>query len=418
MLLRASVAVAILLAPAISIAQSREPQRLLRADAFEVDGLQRTDSEVVLHAIRLAPDALLTDERIKRSQRRLADLPFVSSTDLLVTPENAAHAKVTYIVKERDLVPHSLTAWGFQAARMVMTGEAILDVVGALHAGDVLTAAYRWAPQDRRVRVQGAAPSPGHLPGLLFLNASWERATYRPIELVDAPVQVHDRVHAGARMTDWITSRLKWDMNGGVDRFDKENAIGGGGAVDTRWMSDRLSVGGGANWWTPAAGGRGFHESDASAWWRSSVDTLLNNYSAVVGITSASDAAPLALWPGASSGHFRGVLLRAHDMTDSNIVVGPSFGRRLAYSTLEYERTIKSVSVGSVGLAGFLDMARASRRLDSLPPSHFEADLGAGVRAHSPSVGVLRLDFAVGLRDGHMAISAGFAPRWPTRERQ
>ena len=414
-----ALTVALLLVPALLAAQTPERRpHLLRADAFDLQGLARTDSQVVLHAIRLSPGSVLTAERIHRSKRRLADLPFVSTTDFLVTPENADYAKVTYIVEERDLVPRTLRAWAFQAARMVMTGEASLDVVGILHSGDVLSGGYRWAPEDRRATLSGAAPAPAHVPGLLFLDTSWERATYRPSEIAGATNEIHDRIHAGARLTDWLTSRVKWEAGVGGDRFDTQDAISGGGALDTRWMADRLSIAGGSTWWAPVGGGRGFHEADTSVWWRSSVDVLLNNYSAIAGVTSVSDAAPLALWPGASSGHFRGVLLRAHDLTDSNIVVGSMIGREMAYASLEYERTLKTLSVGSLGLAGFLDMARAARRIDALPPAHFEADLGAGLRAHSTTLGALRVDFAVGLRDGHLGISVGWIPRWPSRERQ
>ena len=41
-------------------------------------------------------------------------------------------------------------------------------------------------------------------------------------------------------------------------------------------------------------------------------------------------------------------------------------------------------------------------------------DLGAGVRLTVPGApGTLRVDVARGLRDGHMAVSAGWQPAWP-----
>ena len=55
----------------------------------------------------------------------------------------------------------------------------------------------------------------------------------------------------------------------------------------------------------------------------------------------------------------------------------------------------------------------AWRRLDDAPASRLEVDLGAGLRINSPNAdGQIRLDLAVGARDGRLRASAGYLTRW------
>ena len=64
--------------------------------------------------------------------------------------------------------------------------------------------------------------------------------------------------------------------------------------------------------------------------------------------------------------------------------------------------------VASVGLAGFVDVARATRRAaGDASPTHL--DVGAGVRLRIPgAAGVLRADIAHGVRDGANAFTFGW----------
>jgi len=61
-----------------------------------------------------------------------------------------------------------------------------------------------------------------------------------------------------------------------------------------------------------------------------------------------------------------------------------------------------------LGIAGFADLARASRQADFGRTPVF-VDVGAGLRVRIPGTpGVLRADVAHGLRDGANAFSVGW----------
>ncbi len=81
-------------------------------------------------------------------------------------------------------------------------------------------------------------------------------------------------------------------------------------------MGDQLAVMLGAEIWAPINGGRRFMTTELRTTWRLSRDDMAP-WHALVGTTLSTADAPLALWPGASAGRGRGVLLRAHPLHDS-----------------------------------------------------------------------------------------------------
>ncbi|HJR59353.1 MAG TPA: hypothetical protein VJ813_08150, partial [Vicinamibacterales bacterium] len=125
---------------------------------------------------------------------------------------------------------------------------------------------------------------------------------------------------------------------------------------------------------------------------------------------SAAAGAPRALWPGAGTGHARGVLLRAHPLLDDGRITGDVFGRRLYHVGVEARRWLTpAMKVLRLAPAAFLDVAAAEDRLQ--PGRAWHADAGAGLRIALPGSGVLRLDVGKGLRDGATALSMGWEKR-------
>ncbi|MGH7353122.1 MAG: hypothetical protein ACRELS_00905 [Candidatus Rokuibacteriota bacterium] len=127
----------------------------------------------------------------------------------------------------------------------------------------------------------------------------------------------------------------------------------------------------------------------------------------------ASDVAPLAVWPAASTAEGRGAFLRAHPLRTDSIITGEAFGRTLVFSTAEYEHPFNT-RLGTVALVGFVDGVRASRRLDA-SASPFHVDVGTGVRLNALGAGAIRIEVGYGLRDGRVRASAGYVTAWGTR---
>jgi hypothetical protein len=88
----------------------------------------------------------------------------------------------------------------------------------------------------------------------------------------------------------------------------------------------------------------------------------------------------------------------------------------LTHGTIEYRKRLIAGPLGQFGFAAFTDMAKLARtNAGSRAP--FQIDSGVGFRASLPGVaGLLRVDVARGLRDGHMAVSAAWQPSWPHQE--
>jgi outer membrane translocation and assembly module TamA len=85
-----------------------------------------------------------------------------------------------------------------------------------------------------------------------------------------------------------------------------------------------------------------------------------------------------------------------------------AFGRSLSYGSVEAQRWFDKPLLARVGLAGFVDIARGSRRASGdESPAHL--DVGAGLRVRIPgTAGVLRADLAHGVRDGANAVTLGW----------
>jgi hypothetical protein len=123
-----------------------------------------------------------------------------------------------------------------------------------------------------------------------------------------------------------------------------------------------------------------------------------------------TEGAPMTLWAGAGDGHARVPLLRAHPLLADGVidVTRAVFGRTMTYGTAEAQRWLERFEPARVGIAAFIDLARASRQV--LPgPGVWQADVGAGLRLRVPgSTRTLRFDAAYGLRDGASAIGIGW----------
>ena len=85
-----------------------------------------------------------------------------------------------------------------------------------------------------------------------------------------------------------------------------------------------------------------------------------------------------------------------------------AFGRSLTYGSAEIQRWFDRPWLAHVGIAGFVDGARATRRAAG-DMSPIQVDVGAGIRLRIPGVaGALRIDGGRGLRDGANALTLGW----------
>jgi hypothetical protein len=386
-----------------------------RVDAIAVHGATRTRQPVIIKSAGLEPRQVLTPDAFGLAERRLGDLPALSNARIRYAPATGGLATVDITVDERSLLPHGWLALGTIGARALLFDEVHVDVAGPLGAGDMESVEWRWAAPRPRVALALALPSPRPLPGIISVDASWERQTYEGTSSPDgAPLVVEERRRGGLHLADWATHWLRWQTGAALDRFGTRDYAAIDGSLDARLAGDRLAFTGSAGWWAPFAGGDRLAAGGLLAAWRSTTNSTRASWSATTAVDVASESAPLALWPGAGTGQGRSALLRAHPLLEDNIVSGPVFGRTVAHGTIEYARPVFHAIAGALAIAGFVDAGRAWRREAGLDSSPLFVDAGVGLRVRAPGdASTFRLDVAHGLRGGGTTLSVSLGTAWP-----
>jgi predicted double-glycine peptidase len=385
-----------------------------RIDAIDIHGAERTPHPVVVRAAGLEPRQLLTSSALEQALRRLSDLPVASNARITYEPLGEGLVRVDAVIDERPRVPRGWIALATLGARALLQHEARVDVSGALGLGEAAGGSWRWLNGRPRVRFDFAAPSPGRLPGVLSVDWSWEQQSYSRVT-PGAPATVRlTRRRAAFHLSDWQSAWARWQLGVAVDRFDARNTAALEGVLDLRFAADRVALVTSAEWWVPLRAPGAFTSGGFLAAWRSTADHTHPSLSAMTQIRAASPRAPLDLWHGAGTGQGRSGLLRAHPLLDDGVFVGPVFGRVVAHGSVEYTRPVVQAMGGSLAIAGFVDAARAWRRLNAPGPSALYVDAGIGLRARTPGRGgMIRLDVAHGLRGGGTTVSGGWGAAWP-----
>jgi len=392
-------------------------RRQSRIDAITVTGATHTDHPVVVRITGLEPRQLLTPEALARATRRLNELPAAAGTSLSCTPGRDGTVAVAAMVREHDVWPTGLVDWATIGARALLKDELVIDVAGPTGAGEVWTGSWRWASNRPRVGFELAIPAPHTLRGIVSLEALWERQAYAASVVPGSDVDLFrvERWRGGIAVSDWMTGRLRWSAGAALDAFGRDRFVATHGGVDVRLAGDRLALLVDGALWAPIGGTPRFHRvSFLTTWLLAPAGP--SSWMASAGVAAASRRAPLAVWPAGDTATHREALLRAHPLHDDGVVTGTVFGRHVAHASGEYHRSIYQGKPGHAMLVGFVDSARAWQRAAPPDTPGWHVDVGLGFRfAASPTGGALRLDVGYGLRDGNLAMSAGWVSRWPRR---
>jgi hypothetical protein len=370
-------------------------------DLVNVVGLERTRYRTAARLMGLQPQTLLTRGALQAARRRLAELPAAQTTRVGYRP-GGGRAQVEAVVLERPLFPSSPVSLAAAGLRMITDRELVIGLASPSGGGELWTAAWRW--WERRPRVSLGFASPAPFGGVWRADIFDERQTYAN----DGRSTIEEaRRYAGFHVSDWTRRGFRWDAGVAVDRWR-----GAGRAVALTFSGQQR-----------LAGDRAYVEGRAGAWrggvrawtlglrteWRSHARNEGHVSIARAGGDLATEGSPLALWPGAGTGQGREVMLRAHPLLDGGTIRDGVFGRALTHGGLEWRRWMQPARRPiRIAPALFVDAARAVHGLES-SDERWHSDVGAGIRIAVPGAGVVRIDLARGLRDGAMALSAGWA---------
>jgi predicted double-glycine peptidase len=373
-----------------------------------IEGLHHVRYQTMAKVVGIQPNMLLTAELYDRARRRLGELPDRVATRLDVRPEADGFATVDVVVVERATVPRGMAEWIGLGTRAGVNRQLDIAVPGVSGQGEVWSASYRWWNNRPAAGVSFAAPRTHALPGVWRFDAGWQSNSYGGAQ---GSTIVEDTVHGGVTASDWLSGRFRYAVSAGVDAWTGgRKAASVGGELEHAAFGDRLSLTIGLTQWAPMTGEPAFRSAGVRAMARSSTETRGWVGRGTAGIEQVSDAAPLSLWPGAGEGQARTPLLRAHPLLHDGVVdlTGSAFGRTLAYGNWELQRWLEWPGIVRLGLAGFVDVARASRRADD-QRSPLYVDAGGGLRLKLPGTpGLMRIDIAHGLRDGANALTIGW----------
>jgi hypothetical protein len=371
--------------------RTREP----RIDLIRIDGLTRTRYRVVEHYVGLKTDEMLTRSALVRARRRLHELPSGAGT-IDFRPVSSGLAEVRATVGERGMVPHTFFDLGVVGLATAVTRELAVPIASPTGGGEQIVADWRFWTHRPLYQLSIAAPAPWG--GIWTVAGSRER---QPFTAAFSPT-VHDSVQLG--IADWATGSLRWQMGGGIDRWNEGQVFEAiSAAVRLSSAADRLNAFVQLRTWF--GGGSEFGHAEVRVSARSSPDLAGFVVTADGGVGAVNASAPPDLWFAGDTGRARPLPLRAHPvLTGGERFRAERMGRVFAHESTELQRWWRAGPFRT-GIASFVDTGVTARRISG--GSITDVDVGVGLRAAYPGrLGALRLDFARGVRDGHFAVSA------------
>ncbi|MGE0706357.1 MAG: cysteine peptidase family C39 domain-containing protein, partial [Vicinamibacterales bacterium] len=377
-----------------------------RIDLLAIEGLRHTRYALVAEAAGLEPGEVLTSDSLRRTERRLRQLPTIRAARVDYRPLKDGFAAVDATVVERSALPSSPVGWIGRGLGVAIDREISVDVPGSSGQGELWSGGWRWWNERPRLWFAFAAPALRGWPGVWRVELSDEKQGYA------AGLQTlrEGRVRGALEVAHWLTSSTWYQATAAIDVWNGDRrTLSAGARVERRFAGDRLALGGGGSVWAPLGSGSPFGTYDAYVRVRSKARDARFVHSAIAGVDVATSQAPLALWSGADTGTARRHLLRAHPLLAGGVVAGPALGRRLAYMNIETSTPLPGLAGRFLSAALFGDAASAGRRLATARGLAWHVDAGIGLRIRIPGrEEALRIDYGRGVRDGADALSIGW----------
>ena len=356
-----------------------------RVNLVRIDGIRHTRYQTVAETLGIQPNMLLTADMFEHARRRLEALPDRSTARLALRPEADGFASVDVVVVERSGVPRTTADWTRRrrpCARHAVGRASALP--GGTGQGELWSAEWGFWPNRPRV-------------GTGVRDASRRQTSWRVARRCVLGARDASRVRNSRRSPTMQESRL----HGGAHGQRLAHAAGSGirsaaastpgTATERRCPSAARSNDAGSGIahhstctrtdWMAVGGSRGFQSVGWQLHVRSSPEPRGWVALATAGADRVSErcaARPVARrwrWTDPCAAAARAP---ADSRTASSRWDRPSaFGRSLTYGSAEMQRWFDRPWLAHVGMAGFVDVARAARRAAG-DMSPIQVDVGAG----------------------------------------
>jgi tetratricopeptide (TPR) repeat protein len=387
-----------------------------KIDLVRVEGLVRTPQATVERLLDLEPRTELTAIDLRRARRRLAMLPSATATRVGYRPVAGGLAEVDAAIVERPPFVDGAGIVGV-AAHAVTHRELRFDAAVPPDGGARWIASWRWWEGRPRLGFSLLTPAAFGRSGFWRLDGFWEQQSYALRHPEGQHVLRENRKRLELSYSDWVAADTRVGLGLALDRWSPARTYAAlSWSIEQRLAKDHIAARAHGGMWPALGRSSPFATGGFALAWRSTSPSELNGrmlLTARAGLDSASNRAPLDVWPGAGVGQARSLLARAHPLLRDGVVEDGIFGRTLAHGGLELDVRAATRGWTTIGVAVFGDVARTWHAL-AAPAGPLHVDVGFGLRVGlAGQAQTLRIDVAHGLRDGRNAISAGWVLPWP-----
>ncbi|HSG46631.1 MAG TPA: hypothetical protein VLA43_02335 [Longimicrobiales bacterium] len=368
-------------------------------DLVGVEGLETMAYRTVTDPLELPPRTVLTPSALRLAQRRLLQLPAVRLGRVGYRPLRDGSVQVEAAVLEHRPFPWGLTELASTGIGALVNHHLELGFGPFLPAGERWTLSGSWEEARPLFEATVEVPWPV-LSGVVELRSGWMR------ELFALPLGTSERRWGAVGLRRWVDPETRVGLEVALEQWDGRGRLGRMGLSGTRsLLSDAVTAGLALDGWT----GSGDPFGRLRAGMRATRAAGAGNWTATLGVSLASPAAPAMVLDGAGTGRIRAPLLRGHPMIRDGRISGETLGRRLVHGTVSHEWATILGPGARAGAALFVDAARiwdplAGGGARSFVDPGLELRISAGGRTAAVSLALGGGDWVVSARVGESAL--------------
>ena len=382
-------------------------------DLIRIDGSTRSRFRTLASGVGLTPGAVLTPMRLALAERRVTDIPSLTTARVAyqAVAGGAVEVQANVVERPRTIPYRELVA--VEAMRAAFARQVSIAIASPLGAGELLSASWRWRRADPRVVVRLDIPARIIVPALVSFEGNW--ATFRfPDGIGDERRRV-----SSVSVTSWLRPEI--EARTGV-RFEhwtgQRDFVATSLGIGIHTAHDRVSLLADVEHAVPLSGNRSYDRFSGRASWTLPADRWSNVWSVRAGADLTTRAAPLGLWPMAAGGLLRTIPLRAHPLIVDDVLPADRTGRRIVHGGVAADRPLLTIGRVAIGTGIFVDGAQIALPGDGSGASRLYLDAGAGLRVSLPGKRApsVRVDLARGLvTDRRWGVTAAFLQPLPVR---
>ncbi len=376
-------------------------------DLLRIDGSHHIRFRALADGIDVQPGEVLTPSRLKLAQRRLSDIPALTTTKVTYAAVTGGVVEVRGVVTERPLTEPLGPVLVISAIRAAVRQSVTLSASTPLGRGEVWAVQWRWQPAEPRVALRVAIPTRIGIPAIVRFERSWDMYRF------SGSTAQEQRSSSSASLAGWL--RPNYEQLLGA-RFERWTDVGNFAAISTSgaWhtANDQVLLLGEVEHAFPISAAKAYDRLTSRLVWTMPPDRWSNDWSMRLGADVTSANTPLGVSPIAGGNFSRDIPLRAHPIIVDNRLPSARIGRAIVHGGIAADRQLATLGRIALGAGVFVDGAQVRTAVSGAERNPLYVDAGAGllVGLAGAKWTTLRFDVARGLvADQRWGVSVGIA---------